>query len=276
MKNYLLLLLLLSLLACNKINKTIQSEALLIPLDTISDIQLLSQKGRAVYKTPSGKYYDMYFIPDSTEFQDSAFNETLGSRSLLARAATNKRCDNEAFDGKYRKEAKTTIHSGTYKSYTTLARFMNTLKDDDFMAEEHDPAITTSSLRMVEESKNVKVGRAYLYAYSKQTDEDYHLIFGTSTNPATAKYFNAEISGIPDDSQSPAHDPLEEVWNAFIDHIGGERCGSGYYFFSEPQRVELSGSLFFDKEHYNENIGPAAARPLSAWEIHPITKLRFY
>jgi hypothetical protein len=275
MKNYLIVLIAFALLVCCKSQRLNQASAEATPLDTIADLQLLSEKGRAVYKSPSGKYYEMYFVADSTEFLDSGITESNGTSIMALRAATNRRCDHDEFDGKYRKEAKTSIHSGSYKKYTTLARFMNTLVDDDFMAGEHDPAITTSSTRVVEESKNVRIVKAYLYAYSKQTDEDYHLIFGTSTNPETARYFNAEISGVPS-AGSASHDALQTVWDNFNSDIGGESCRSGYYFFETPQRVELKGSLFFDKEHYNENIGPAEARPLSAWEIHPITYLRFY
>lgn len=276
MKSYLLVLSCCILLVCCKSQRISQKEASLLTLDTITDIQLLSDKGHAVYKTPSGKCYAMYFVPDSTDAAENSTPDSAASMTFAVRAASNRRCDSDAFDGRYRSEAKTSIYGGTIKKYTTLARFMNTLKDDEFMATEHNPQITTSSVRVIEENKTVRIARAYLYAFSKQTDEDYHLIFGTSNNPETARYFNAEISGVPADEQSPAYAILLGVWNDFSDHIGGDRCSSGYYFFDDPQRVELSGSLFFDKEHYNEAIGPANARPLSAWEIHPITKLKFY
>ena len=166
MKNYLIVLIACVVLVCCKSQRLNQTSAEVTPLDTIADLQLLSAKGQAVYKSPSGKYYEMYFVPDSTDLLDSGLLEAAETRSMTLRAATNRRCDHDEFDGKYRKEAKTTIHSGSYKKYTTLTRFMNTLKEDDFMAGEHDPAITTSSLRVFEESKNVRIVKTYLYAYS--------------------------------------------------------------------------------------------------------------
>lgn len=276
MKNYLCCLFICLIFSCAKTKKSHSTADTFVPLDTISDISLLADRGRAIYKTPSGKCYDMFFVPDPADEIVEAAEDSIGTRSMLLRSASNQRCDSEVFDGKYRKEAKTSIYSGTLKRYSTLTRFLNTLQNDYFMAEEHDPEITTASLRVTEEKRYVRIARTYLYAYSKQADEDYHLIFGTTSDPATARYFNAEISGVPEDQSTSSYTKLLAVWDDFAEHIGGEKCGSGYIFFSEPQRVELSGCLFFDKEHYNENIGPARARPLSAWEIHPITKLKFY
>ena len=46
-------------------------------------------------------------------------------------------------------------------------------------------------------------------------------------------------------------------------------------FFEQPLKIEVKGSLFYDKQHHNGLIGPAAARPPDAWEIHPVTGMNY-
>ena len=58
-----------------------------------------------------------------------------------------------------------------------------------------DIPTTASSDRVDEEKRNVRV-KAFLYAASREDDNDYHLIIGRAPNKP-AKYMTAEISGLP-------------------------------------------------------------------------------
>ncbi len=274
MKLYLFALALLTTAVCCNPLRNAQPTVDTTGMDTITDLQLLQPNKAALYKTPDGVYHAVTWVPD---LEDSLQTEALlpeGAHSL--RAAANRRCDHDYFDGSYRAAVKTTIHSGSYRKYTYLSTMLNSLPEDDYMANDLTPPITTATLRVTEEKRNVRITRTYLYGYSKQADEDYHLIVGTTTNPATARYFNVEVSGAPSDENAAAYTTLSNVLTTFHTATGGERCGSGYLMYNPPLRLEVRGSLFFDKEHYNEDIGPAAARPLTAWEVHPVTYLKFY
>jgi hypothetical protein len=182
----------------------------------------------------------------------------------------NKRCDSDKFDGSNRSVAKTTISPASLQTYNTLRAFINTLPDKDVMA----AAITgTSAHRIADEERNVRIKKAYLYAYSRQTDEDFHVIIGTTKNAtASTKYFNVEISGLPQAGDA-SFTTLQSARTSFLTKATEKLCSSGYYFYKFPLKVEVSGSLFFDKQHHNGKIGPEEARPPNAWEIHPVTSI---
>ncbi len=272
MKLFILLIITTALsAACSSPHRTIKAEA--ATLDTITNINVLKSKGKAIYKNKKGETYIMRYEPDP---QDSTQGiETIApapkggaSNNLPAVAETNKRCDSEIFDGSYREGAKTSLSPAALENFRTLRAFVNTLPGKDLMA---DSITGTNSSRIASEERNVRIKKAYLYAYSRQTDEDSHVIIGTSKKAtASTRYFNVEVSGPP-----PADDTsflvLKAARDSFLTKAAQNLCSSGYFFYENPLQVEVSGSIFFDKQHNGGVIGPASARPPDAWEIHPVS-----
>lgn len=263
------------LTSCRTTHKISKAEA--STLDTITNINLLKIEGEAVYKAEDGKHYIMRYEPDprdSTEEIDTLHLNGGGgatSRSFIT-FFVNKRCDSENFDGSNRKDAKISISPATIETFNTLRSFVNTLPDKELMA---DSISGSNHPRIASENRNVRIKKAYLYAYSRQTDEDYHVIIGTSKIPtASTKYFNVEVSGLPP-ATHPSFAVLKATRESFLSKASEKLCASGYYFYNTPLLVEVSGSLFFDKQHHNGLIGPATARPPDAWEIHPATSFIF-
>lgn len=269
--------------SCKSTGKISRSKA--AGLDTITDVNLLESKKRAIYQNKKGERFIMRYEPDPGDSAEQK-NDTLprvATRNIKTSSLTagriifivkpaNGRCDSEYFDGSYRKEVKLSKSNSSLQTYATLSSFKNTLQDDAYMASSISHSTTP---RIPEENRYVKIKKAYLYCYSKQTDEDFHVIIGTTKNPsATTKYFNVEISGLPPDAY-PAFADIQAARNSFLTKADSHLCSSGYYFFETPLKVEIKGSLFFDKQHYKDAIGPVSARPTSAWEIHPVTYLLF-
>lgn len=261
--------------SCKGPHKISRTEA--AGLDTITNINLLESKKKAVYKTEKGEYFIMRYEPDprdSTEESDTirVMNNGGASNKLFTVIVINKRCDSDNFDGSNRADAKISISSAGLETFNTLRSFINTLPDKDLMA---DSITGSNSPRIKSEERNVRIKKTYLYAYSRQTDEDFHVIIGTTKNPtASTKYFNVEVSGLPPANHA-SFSVLKSVRDSFLSKASQNLCTSGYFFYNNPLRIEVSGSLFFDKQHHNGLIGPAAARPPDAWEIHPLISLIF-
>ncbi len=257
--------------SCSSPHRTTKAEA--ATLDTITNINVLKSKGKAIYKNKEGETYIMRYEPDpedSTEGVQTIAPAPKGgsSDSPPAAAETNKRCDSDTFDGSYREGAKTSLSPAALENFRTLRAFVNTLPGKDLMA---DSITGSNSPRIASEERNVRIKKAYLYAYSRQADEDFHVIIGTSKKPtASTKYFNVEVSGPP-----PADDSsfltLKAARDSFLTKAAQNLCSSGYFFYENPLQVEVSGSIFFDKQHNGGAIGPASARPADAWEIHPVS-----
>lgn len=249
-------------------------------LDTISDINKLESKKKAIYKNPKGEHYLMRYEPDP---RDSTMEVETDTMQIAGRSGpqwaifhklitANGRCDSENFDGSNRKDAKISISPAALESFATLRSLVSSLEDAESMA----AAISgTNSPRIAEEDRNVRIRRTYLYAYSRQTDEDFHVIIGSTRRPtASTKYFNIEISGLPP-ANAASFTALQEARDSFLSKASENLCSSGYFFYEHPLKIEVTGSLFFDKQHHNGLIGPASARPPDAWEIHPVTSLVF-
>ena len=265
----------LFILSCRSSGKISKAQA--AGLDTITNINQLKTKKNAIYKNAKGEHFLMRYEPDpdSTEENDTIqlINSSGGviSKSFKA-VAINKRCDSDNFDGTNRKDAKISISLASLQSYFTIRSLASTLPDKNLMA---DSITSTSDPRIPSEDRNVRVKKTYLYAYSRQTDEDFHVIIGTTkTQTSTTRFFNVEISGLPP-ANHPSFTILKAARDSFFSKATEDLCTSGYFFYVNPLKIEVSGSLFFDKQHHNGKIGPESARPPDAWEIHPVTSLIF-
>lgn len=181
------------------------------------------------------------------------------------------------FQGTARKAAKLSFATAPVETFADVQLLINTLPSHSAMVH-HTPPITVlaNSNRVAEEKRNVKV-RAFLYAASREDDNDFHLIMGRAPNASPAVYFTMELSGLPP-ANSAAFTRLMAAREAFKTFFGSNLPGTSYDFYTPPIPVEVEGSLFFDMSHATGGRpGPATLRPKMpvVWEMHPINRIVF-
>jgi len=240
-----------------------------IPGDTIKKLNNFT--GAAVYKAPNGKTYNVSFDDDQSAIEVEN-NVPADEHGIAAARANNTACDHgNKFDGVYRKTAKLSV-SSKQSATATLPALITRVKK---VSKSSLNGITKSSLRISSEDANFSV-QAFLYAITRESDEDYHIIIGTSNDPSTAEFFNVECAGLPANS-SAFFAKLQTVRNKVVSFLGGtEVCKSGYIKFHDHPKIQVSGSLFYDKEHENSIVGPTDSKPKTAWELHPITAFKVF
>jgi len=182
----------------------------------------------------------------------------------------------DAFRGNARKAAKLTIADAGVEAFEDIKDLIETLPAEVDMIS-HQPPITTDaeSGRVDEENRNVHV-RAFLYAASREDDNDFHLIVGRAPDRDSV-YMTIEMSGLPP-HDSEHFSRLKAARDAYTEFFGDDLPGASYDFYHPPIPVEVEGSLFFDMSHSSgSRPGPASLRPHmpTIWEIHPITNIVF-
>jgi hypothetical protein len=181
----------------------------------------------------------------------------------------------DAFHGKVRRIAKTTIFKGEPQPFNSIAALRTKLQPDKEMEGlkiGHGPDVN----RVKDEQLNVTVP-AFIYAFRKESDNDYHVILGDAPGTANPKYLNAEVSGIPVAGTDDNRNQLWAVRKEFKQRFELEDDGPDtYQRLRPPVAARITGSLFYDVEHLPPNtVGPTFAKPTSAWEIHPISSIEF-
>jgi len=245
-------------------------------LPTVTRLDQMNVGSAANFQAPNGKVFKVTFREAEPEFPVLPD----GNTNAMPHGPGSHPCDGESFDGTDRKASKIKPSTAAVEDFENLSDFIDTLASDDDMGVNHTPAIGTgaTSTRVTEEKRNVHIASAWLYTFSREGDEDFHVIIGTTNDKETATFFNAEISGLPGNSAS-AFAALNEARTTFKDFFGLTQCSSGYTadMMDEPQEIEITGSPFFDKLHFqgHGSIGPSYARSSSYWEIHPITEIVF-
>lgn len=180
-------------------------------------------------------------------------------------------CINNRFAGLSRSKVKTTITQKSPRSYISLSQFVNTLFADKDMKVVVKALTKPYADRAIQEDKMVTVKNVFLLAYAREKDNDYHLIL---TNANRSIFFNAELSGLPGNSAN-SYQTLKAVRSSFENFPGGTKCGK-YTFLATPLKIlSIKGSLFFDIDHSAGQVGPEGFRPATAWEIHPVTEIKF-
>lgn len=176
------------------------------------------------------------------------------------------------FNGEKRADAKTSVAEGNVEPQSSIASLRASLKSDNQM---RALGITEDSERFPQEARNVAV-RGVIYAISKESDNDFHLIVGDKNCRAPRCIMNVEVSGLPATKASLDFATLSTVRKKFLANFSdGEPGSSGYDIPDEPIPVSLTGSLFFDVDHGKGTIGPGRLKPSSVWEIHPVTDITF-
>lgn len=181
----------------------------------------------------------------------------------------------EIFAGTARMAAKLSKASGLTKSFGDVSVLISSLPSVDTMVNLHISTAKTSN-RVPLEERNVHV-TGFLYAASREADNDFHLIVGLNPNAAQEMYMTMEVSGLPP-AGSPPLIELNTVRTAYEGFFGANNLpGAGYHFYHPPIPVQIDGSLFFDETHATGQApGPPSlkSRMPTIWEVHPITKIK--
>jgi hypothetical protein len=192
----------------------------------------------------------------------------------LATAGAARLKPGDDFGGTDRRDAKLSIVAAQTKDFDHLEALVGSLAPDDDMTA-HDPPLTRDPgcQRVEEEQRNVRV-KAFLYAASREADNDFHFIVGSEPG-SSPTYMNMELSGLPP-AASDTFARLKAARDAYKTFVQGHLPGAGYHHYDPPIPIQIEGSLFFDITHaQGEHPGPAKLRPKTIWEVHPIAKIVF-
>ena len=203
------------------------------------------------------------------------------SLKLAAKAAAAALPKGDSFKGKSRKAAKLSISKSKLETFDDLKDLIESLAPEEDMIS-HDPPIKKDSKsgRVEEEERNIRLS-AFIYAASREEDNDFHLIIGRDPELTPEIYMTMELSGLPPASKA-SHKKLKAARNAFKkfydENFDGILPGLTYDFPDPPIPVRIDGSLFFDITHAKGiRPGPKSlkSRMPVIWEVHPITKMVF-
>jgi len=178
------------------------------------------------------------------------------------------------FAGTARKIAKLSMATAKTENFTDVADLIATLPSVATMVKLKIPTTATSD-RVRQEERNIHV-TAFLYAASREADNDFHLIIGRDPGASQEMYMTMELSGLPP-SNSPAFPALNATRTAYKSFFGAAKLpGAGYNFYQPPIPVVIDGSLFFDATHSTGQApGPPSlkSRMPTIWEVHPISNI---
>lgn len=178
------------------------------------------------------------------------------------------------FAGTKRHDAKLSIVNAPTEQFDDLQKLLASLAADSKM-EAHQPPLKDDPnfQRVKEEQRNVRV-RAFLYAASRETDNDFHFIVGRDPKSPPA-YMNMELSGLPPKASS-TFARLNAARSAYKTFVQNQLPGAGYHHYDPPIPIDVEGSLFFDVTHaHGPHPGPEKIRPKTIWEVHPISHIVF-
>ncbi len=180
------------------------------------------------------------------------------------------------FQGTARKAAKLSKAQANTEKFKDLKDLIGSLAPESKMIS-HQPPITTdpASNRVKEEQRNLSIA-AFLYAASREADNDFHLIVGRDHKLTPEMYMTMEVSGLPP-ANAPAYGDLNAARTAFKKFFGTKLPGLTYDFYDPPIPVQIEGSLFFDMTHATGGRpGPPSlkSRMPTIWEVHPVTSIK--
>src|SRR6266853_4814905 len=197
----------------------------------------------------------------------------------LAPAAAAAAPPGDNFGGTARKAAKLSISTAKTENFADVKALIKTLPAESKMIH-HTPKIGTgaTSKRVKEEERNIHV-TAFMYAASREADNDFHLIIGRDPSATPEMYMTMELSGLPakTDASFAQLKATRDAFKAFFKSIpAGKLPGLTYDFYHPPVPVQIDGSVFFDMTHATgQRPGPPSlkSRMPVIWEVHPITKI---
>lgn len=217
---------------------------------------------------PSPLLHDKHKVTQTNQIDKIEADERLSNPSKAVTPSAG-----DIFAGSDRRDPKTSVATGGLKSFSTVAQLRSSFPTDTFM---NGLGITRApdSERTPQEQYNVSV-QGYIFAASKESDNDFHLIVGDKDCVTGGCLINVEVSGLPQDLSDPNFPTLSAVRTKFLAYFNSQQPARGYRKFDPPIAVLLTGSVFFDVDHPAGAVGPAGLKPSSAWEIHPLTDITF-
>jgi hypothetical protein len=197
------------------------------------------------------------------------------SPATLKAALKKQPAVSDTFQGTARKAAKLSIAQAATEQFKDVRDLIASLAPDSAMIN-HKPAIGVgaTSDRVTEEKRNVRV-TAFLYAASRESDNDFHLIVGRNPAETQETYMTMEVSGLPPTS-SPAFNSLKAARDSFQGFFKTQLPQLAYDFYHPPIPVVVEGSIFFDMSHSSgQHPGPPSlkSRMPTLWEVHPVTAI---
>lgn len=207
--------------------------------------------------------------------------QSLAPEGMVLEAAKKPKKKSELFKGTSRKASKLSISNAKTEKFADLADLIATLPADKVMRTKGITRDATSK-RVAEEDRNVRVD-CYIYAASREDDNDFHLILGRDPDAGGKEvYLTMELSGLPPASTKSraALKKARDAFNAFFaKHFAGNLPGTSYDFYDPPIHVDVQGSLFWDASHggaKDSKPGPQSLRAKipNVWEVHPISKIK--
>jgi hypothetical protein len=214
---------------------------------------------------------------DEVDAKDHPLSTADLKNVMATGAAVATRSAGDGFVGTARAAAKLSIAAAAIETFKDVKDLIDTLPSKSTMVH-HSPRITTEadSARVKEEERNVRV-KAFLYAASRENDNDFHLIVGRDPSSDPPIYMTMEVSGLP-----APHDPnfthLKAARDAYLGFFGDDVPGASYDFYDPPIPISVEGSLFFDMSHATgRSPGPPSLHddmPV-IWEVHPISDIAF-
>jgi len=216
------------------------------------------------FQSPSGKLYARTRVGPADD------DEPFIIRPVPPGAAPN----TDSFNGTARMAAKLSVASGTPQTFSDLGAVLDSLIPDEQMRAMNISKGADSG-RLPEEQTAVAV-TAFLYASSRESDNDFHCIVGLDPGQP-ARFMNVEVSALPP-SSSPFFGALRaarDQFKAFFTAGGDALPVRGYDKYDPPIPIQVTGSLFFDVDHVPPAVGPVGMKPQTAWEIHPVSDIEF-
>jgi hypothetical protein len=209
--------------------------------------------------------------------QVDPYDKPLSAAAISALRAQPFAPVSDNFAGTKRKVAKLSISKAKMETFKDIGALAASFPSDSKMIK-HKPKITddAGTDRVEEEKRNVRVS-AFLYAASRETDNDFHLIVGTDPKSAKLVCMTMEISGLPP-KKAASFDRLKKTRDDFKNLLNNKLPGSGYHFYRPPIPITIGGSLFFDITHTKGgHPGPQDLRPNipTIFEVHPVTEIAF-
>jgi hypothetical protein len=201
--------------------------------------------------------------------------ESKKAAKKAAKKASKKAVDRDTFGGTARKAAKLSLSAAPVRNYKEVRTLVNTLPSHESMAALKIPRGATSG-RVAQEERNVRL-KTFLYAASREDDNDFHLILGRAPDASPEVYFTMELSGLPP-KNAPSFAKLKAARDVYKAFFGSELPGTSYDFYDPPIPVTIEGSLFWDASHATgSRPGPQSlkSRMPVVWEVHPISSIKF-
>jgi hypothetical protein len=227
-----------------------------------------------IIRTTESDTYDK--TPPTTKVAKLLRGQKTPSVTALA-AAVKAKPTGDNYQGTDRKAAKLSKASAQVENFADLQDLIKSLVPDGTMSKLAIKTAATSD-RVQQEKRNVHI-KAFLYASSKEADNDFHMIVGRDPNMTPEMYMTMEISGLPPKNNSTFDfTDLNASRNSFKGFFGEAKLPQAHYdFYHPPIPIEVVGSLFWDATHAKgQRPGPASlkSRMPVIWEVHPVTSIK--